>query len=100
MYTNQNQYLAEISNGELPNIIGQAQFGGIQNHTYDIAINNVAYAFDKLEVGDGYAADYGPNYIEKYSIQLIFDASRCSSIYQNVNYVRPRCIIIYAIIKY
>ena len=66
---------------------------------YDIAINMTDGVFDKTGTGD--VADFGANYISGYAGRLTFDASKCSNIYQNgATYIRPKNIVVSAIIRY
>ena len=98
VYSRDIDFLGEKSDGFAPNITGYAKFGGVLNHTYDVAINVVSGAFNKEGTED--VADFGTTYISGCAGRLTFDASACSNVYKNVSYIRPKNIVVSAIIKY
>ena len=69
-------------------------------NTTNTIINNVTGVFYGSASGDTVQAGYyGTSYSGKNDITN-FDASRCSNIYGNIDHIRPRSIILKAIIKF
>ena len=90
VYTNNNQYIGIYSDGDLPDITGT---------TFSFRYLNATGAFSQY--GNAWSDNYagGSGWLPNYNID--FYASRCSSIYKSdVDFVRPRCVIIQAAIKY